>query len=805
MRQFFQSLKSRLVLLILLVALPGLVGVIYQSFVEREHAINVALQQAINTVEITTANQEKVIRETRIFLQALSSFKSVINPESPECSIVLADILKLNDNYINLGIPRADGELLCNAKPLNKRINVADRPYIQEALTTRDFSIGEFQVDRATGITSINFAYPVIHPLSNKIHGLAVAVVSLEWWSKHLSKSRLPENTVAYITDHEQKVIAAYPSNSKLLGTSIKTEHGDILENGPYLTQVTKTIKSADNHLRMFASRPLFNTHDLITISVGIPFDEELSAINARWMKTGLFLFVFMCLMFAIATWGIQKSVLIPLKSLLQATKNLERGLNVDPSYQQGSSELVELQQHFTLMAKTRLNVELLLNNSQISLQESEERYALAMKGTEDGIWDWNILTGDVLYSARWKSMLGYKQSEIKGDFSEWERLLHPSDLDITLFSIKEFLNNTNEKLEIEFRMRHKDGQYLNILSRAFASEDDSGKKTRLVGTNLNITKHKRSEEKLKLAASVFTHAREGIIITDAVGNIIKVNDRFTEITGYNREEVIGRNPRFLQSHRQSPEFYTAMWHTINTQDYWSGEIWNRRKNGEVYAEMKTISAVRDEQGMTTHYVALGNDITEMKEYQDQLEHIAHYDILTNLPNRVLLADRLSQAMLQCSRHTETVAVVFLDLDGFKKVNDKHGHDVGDELLIALSVRMKAALREGDSLARIGGDEFVAVLTDLTTVEDCEPVLERLLLAASETIAIDDMVLNVSTSIGVTFYPQDNVSADQLMRHADQAMYVAKDSGKNRYHLFDRIQDDAVKVQQERLKIFAAH
>jgi diguanylate cyclase (GGDEF)-like protein/PAS domain S-box-containing protein len=780
--------------------LLGLLGIIYQSFVERDYAINTALQRAISSIETITANQEKVIKDTKKFLQALSSLKSVSNPESAQCSIALANILKLNDRYINLGVPRADGELLCNAKALNKHINVADRGYIQKALATRGFSIGKIQVDRATGISSINFAYPVIHSLSNKVEGLAVAVVSLEWWSKYLSESRLPKNTVAYITDHEHNIVATYPANEKLLGTSIKNEHSNLLASGPSLAQAVKAIDGADNRLRMFANRQLFHTGDLLTMSVGIPFDKELSVINEQMIKKGLLLFLFLCMMFVISIWGIQKSVLLPLKALLEATKKLERGIAVDDNNQRGSSELVELQQHFFLMAETRLRVELKLSSSQLLLQESEERYMFAMKGTEDGLWDWNVLTGEVLYSDRWKSMLGYREDEIRANISELYRLLHPADLETTLSSIKEFLNNATEKLEIEFRIRCKDGQYLNILSRAFASKDNSGNKIRLVGTNLNLTKQKQAEEKLKLAASVFTHAREAIIITDGTGNIIKVNDCFAEITGYDCEEVIGKNPRFLRSNQQSPEFYTAMWHTIETSDYWSGEIWNCRKDGGLYSEMKTISAVRDEQGIITHYVALGIDITPIKKHQQQLEHIAHYDILTNLPNRILLADRLSQAMLQCRRNMKTIAVVFLDLDGFKKVNDKHGHSVGDELLVELSVRMSTALREGDSLARIGGDEFVAVLTDLTAEEDCESVLEQLLLAVSEEVRIDDMILNISTSIGVTFYPQDNVSADQLMRQADRAMYVAKESGKNCYHQFDLLQNDAIKAKQEKLE-----
>jgi len=196
----------------------------------------------------------------------------------------------------------------------------------------------------------------------------------------------------------------------------------------------------------------------------------------------------------------------------------------------------------------------------------------------------------------------------------------------------------------------------------------------------------------------------------------------------------------------------------------------------------------------------INKDFSELNTIKEQLQHQALHDVLTNLPNRVLLADRLSQSMVQSQRHQNLLAVVFLDLDGFKHVNDSYGHDLGDELLIIASLRMKEVLREGDSLARIGGDEFVAVLTDLTTVEDCEPVLERLLLAASEPVNVGNVKLKISASIGVTLYPQDNVSADQLMRHADQAMYVAKESGKNRYHLFDTAEDNAVKVQREILE-----
>ena len=369
--------------------------------------------------------------------------------------------------------------------------------------------------------------------------------------------------------------------------------------------------------------------------------------------------------------------------------------------------------------------------------------------------------------------------------------------------------------IELAFQNQEKDKR-ADELVLANAEKEQRANELALANTELafqNQEKDKRADElvlanaekeqrvkQLALAAKVFTHARESIMITDAEGLIIEVNKTFSDITGYSREEAIGKTPRILKSERQSPEFYVDMWQAIVNEGYWYGEIWNHRKNNEVYAVMQTISAVCDVNGITTHYVSLASDITPMKQHQEQLERIAHYDVLTNLPNRVLLADRLSQAMLQCSRHGQSLAVVFLDLDGFKTVNDAYGHDIGDELLIALSIRMKEALREGDSLSRIGGDEFVAVLADLAKVEDCEPVLERLLLAASEPVTVSGVVLNISVSIGVTLYPRDNVDADLLMRHADQAMYMAKESGKNRYHLFDTAQDDAVKVQRESLE-----
>jgi len=315
------------------------------------------------------------------------------------------------------------------------------------------------------------------------------------------------------------------------------------------------------------------------------------------------------------------------------------------------------------------------------------------------------------------------------------------------------------------------------------------------------LTELQLAQDKLQLAANVFSSAREGITITDMAGNIVDVNVAFTRITGYSREEVLGKNSRLLSSGLQKRAFYTDMWQQLTSKGHWYGELWNRRKNGQLFAEMLNISTVFDDQGKAQHFVGLFSDITAIKEHEQELYHIAHYDILTGLPNRVLLADRLRQGMIQATRRSQQLAVVFLDLDGFKVINDNHGHEVGDQLLMTIAKRMKQTLRDGDTLARLGGDEFVAVLVDIEETGTSEPMLHRLLEAAAQPLVRGGVSLQVSASVGVTFYPQNqDIDAEQLMRQADQSMYQSKLAGKNRYHIFDAVRDCSLRTHHESLE-----
>lgn len=317
----------------------------------------------------------------------------------------------------------------------------------------------------------------------------------------------------------------------------------------------------------------------------------------------------------------------------------------------------------------------------------------------------------------------------------------------------------------------------------------------------VSLRRREQHERQLRLSASVFDNANEGIMIVDVNGKVVSVNNAFTRTTGYEADEVIGRRPALLHADTQNKAFYAEMWQSLQKEGHWSGEVWNRHKNGELYAVLQKVNALYDDQGQRQGYLALLSDITTLKLQQRQLEQIAHFDPLTGLPNRTLLADRLQQAMAQAKRRNTSIAVLFIDLDGFKAVNDTFSHAVGDQLLVHVARRMKQAMREEDTLARLGGDEFVAVLLNLEFPDASIPVIERLLQAASEPMRQEELEVSVSASIGVVYYPQqESLDADQLLRQADQAMYQAKQAGKNRYYLFDVERDRAVRSQHESLE-----
>ncbi len=287
------------------------------------------------------------------------------------------------------------------------------------------------------------------------------------------------------------------------------------------------------------------------------------------------------------------------------------------------------------------------------------------------------------------------------------------------------------------------------------------------------------SNRHLRLAEKVFETTFEGIMITDAHSVIESINPAFTKITGYKLHEVLGKKPSVLSSGRHGPEYYRDMHLELAEKGCWQGEIWNRRKNGEIYPEWLSIGTVKNQDGQVSNYVAIFSDITERKASDDHARHLAHHDALTNLPNRMLLMERLSHALAHAHRNDQMVAVMFLDLDRFKNINDTLGHTIGDQLLKSVAERLSKCMREDDTVARLGGDEFVIILEEVSSIRDVAGVAQKLVNVLEQPVVLEQREMFVTTSIGISVYPDDGSSADVLIKHADTAMYRAKEQGRN--------------------------
>lgn len=439
------------------------------------------------------------------------------------------------------------------------------------------------------------------------------------------------------------------------------------------------------------------------------------------------------------------------------------------------------------------------LRQSRKALAESEAklREVLNASPVPQGILD---NTGQIIYlNQAFVDSFGYSLNDIP-TIDVWWRKAFPDQEQREKtrqiwqqFSTK--TTTTSDKVsQIETDIICMNGERRTVICNATRVDTETDKNTLVI--LYDISDRKKVEERLKMSGRVFNQAHEGILITDAKGLIVDVNPAFSEITGYSREEVIGKNPSILQSDKHSRVFFQEMWSSLKEKGHWQGEVWNLKKNGQLFAELLTVSTLFDEHGETIHYLGLFSDVTQSKEQQQALELMAHYDMLTQLPNRTLFADRFKQAIAHSNRNHSLLAVVFLDLDGFKPVNDRYGHEAGDQLLIEIAQRIKASIRQDDTASRLGGDEFVLLLNDISTVSHCERLINRIRHAIELPYQVEGDALSLSASLGITIYPLDESDADTLLRHADQAMYQAKLAGRQRHHMFDALHDQQISQQQ---------
>jgi diguanylate cyclase (GGDEF)-like protein/PAS domain S-box-containing protein len=457
------------------------------------------------------------------------------------------------------------------------------------------------------------------------------------------------------------------------------------------------------------------------------------------------------------------------------------------------SARLIELQAKILVL--TCIVDVTATKRAEATLAKEKRRLNALIESIPDLVWFKDIDGVYLACNSRFENYIGAPKERIIGHTDsdlltpEQAQQCHEHDLDTTASGTP-----TIHEQHLRF---NADGhrEWVEIIETRVTNH--TGEQIGVLGIARDISERKAREEAVMLLARVFSSTHDGIVICDSDEKIIDVNPAFTDMTGYSKNEVLGRTPRLLSSGRQDKEFYIKMWNCIHKDGFWKGEFWNCKKNGALYAVQCNISILRDSEGDITHYISVFSDITALKLQQEKLDRLAHYDALTQLPNRHLLADRLEMALSRAHRNRSLLAICFIDLDRFKPINDGLGHDAGDEVLIQIAQRLKEQVREDDTVARLGGDEFVLLLNDSGDPQNLRKILTRIIERVNAPMWIRNERLQVHASIGVALSTSEPVDAGVLLRYADQAMYRAKQLGRNQFQIFDAELDASIKERHQ--------
>lgn len=472
---------------------------------------------------------------------------------------------------------------------------------------------------------------------------------------------------------------------------------------------------------------------------------------------------------------------------LLDASMRLAAGDYSSRTSIHGGDELSSLGQTFDEMAKRVSENIVVREQTMRDLTRERERLTEAQKVGQFGSWELDLVSGRLIWSDEIFSIFEIDKTGFHPSYAAFLGLIHPEDRDKVARAYNDSLLD-KQPYQVSHRLLMDDGRIKWVDERCSSTFDAEGKPLRSIGTVQDVTVRESLAEQARIAAVAF-ETQEAIIVTNHNADIVKVNQSFEAITGYSQEEVLGRNPRILSSGRHDKVFYQEMWSTINTGGRWSGEVWDRRKDGSIYPKWMTITAVKF-LDRVTHYVAVFVDITERKRAEEEIKNLAFYDPLTQLPNRRLMMDRLHLAMGQSARSESFSALMFIDLDHFKVLNDTKGHQYGDKMLVEVARRLRDCVRETDEVSRFGGDEFLVLLEGLSSEQDdavarAGRIAEKIRETLAQPYHIEDEVHQSSPSIGVVLFWGDDVSSEELLKQADLAMYQAKESGRNKVSFFE--------------------
>ena len=650
-----------------------------------------------------------------------------------------------------------------------KKYNLADRAYFQEASLTKRPALSDSLIG-ADGKFAVVVDFPLLDA-RGEIYAHLGAVLPLQELSEQVAAPHIAPFDVGLLTDRQGKLIAhTDPAQIGPEGQFFRYDH-PLLQAGADPGGEVRFTRWTDGSGTEWLS---FVQH--LDAGWNLVLQRRLDGVVAEYKD------------------AVRESVLLVALILLACgSVGLATAFVVARRWEIADQALDEARNELESRVAER-TAELAASEREVG--RSRDFYLSVLESFPALIWRSGLDAKCDYFNRTWLDFTGRSLAQELGD--GWAAGIHPEDRQA---AIEHYLGSFRQRqpFSLEYRLRRHDGEYRWLLEVGRPFLDINGEFIGYLGACFDVSERHAAAEQLRLVASVFSHAREGIIITDAETRIIDVNQAFCDITGYGHAEVIGRKPSLLRSTQQSDAFFASMWEVLAEHGHWQGEIWNRKKDGELYAELLTISAVRDGSGTVDHYVGIFADITLQKEHEQRLEKLAHFDPLTELPNRTLLGDRLHMSLALAQRNQKQLAVCLLDLDGFKQVNDRLGHAAGDQLLIEFSQRMRKELRLTDTLARLGGDEFVILINDLHSQEECIEVIRRIIDCARQPYLLAAETGHVSASIGITIFPDDGADPDLLLRHADQAMYIAKQSGGNRYFMFDPFKDLAARAERTAL------
>ncbi len=659
-----------------------------------------------------------------------------------------------------------------------------------------------FGLSFALILLSVTFTYSVIKYQSDflqkeglqeaKNRSLSLATISTSWIlaNDYMGLDEVMNNFSVYdnlifatvinidgkvLTHTDRSLIGKYIADKERIAY-IKNSR-DALKN----INIEKILLHNDNFIDII--RTIYQKEKPIGF-VSMRLDQrERSATLKNTAFQGIIFTLFAIIIGLLFAFLVARSLTSHLSKLIKSIKKLKTGNSYVKVDENGVRELSELSHEFNELVIS-------LNASQYLNQQLTELLELAFIATQDGLWDWDIKNGTVYFSPLWKSLLGYKDTELSNNLSEWKSRVHPEDLADVIKALDEHLSGENPEYKITYRLRHKNTNWVWTLDRGKVLYANNGEAIRMVGTLTDMTKEKELQLRYLHQAQIIEQTVDSVISTDLKGTILNWNSGSQRLLGYRAEEIIGKNIEILYPKNNLNFFDAKVSELLEFGEFRQDVTLLRQDKSELSASL-SLTLLKDESGKPVSIVCYSQDITkrkvaesELKEQKNILQYQANHDSLTALPNRLLFHDRLSQAIKKATRNEKQLAVFFIDLDRFKQINDSLGHDTGDKILKIVSTKLHNIMRRGDTLARLGGDEFTVLMEDLNNFDDTITLAKKILKSLIEPMEVDGRTLYISSSIGISLFPQDNTEANNLLKYADAAMYKAKDEGRDNYQFY---------------------